>query len=276
VNDIKEHSSGVTKHSAIQISTDEAPVSAVKQNCFIAVESPVSIEVHDVGTFTVMSSPGDRRALAVGFLFSEGIIDGIRHIDLLDECHDSPDVLRVRLSKNAPGSSGKERNMLIVSSCGFCGAEDLEKRLTALPLVGDTMRIQGRMLRLIAATMRDGQPLFKECGGTHAAGIFLPAGEPIAIAEDIGRHNALDKAIGKCLISGRSPAGCLAMLSGRVSLEMVVKCARAGIELISAVSAPTSYAIHAAEQCRITLCAFVRDTRATVFTCSHRIEEIDK
>jgi FdhD protein len=275
MNDTKEHSAGVTRHSAIRISTDETQLSVHREECVIAVERPVSLEVDNIGTFTIMTSPGDRRALAVGFLFSEGVIDGMQHIDLLEECSDSPDVIRVRLSKNAPGTAGKERNMLIVSSCGFCGAEDLEQRLNALSKVGDNLRLGGRMLRLVAGTMREGQPLFKECGGTHAAGIFLPAGESLAIAEDIGRHNALDKAIGKCMLSDRSPEGCLVMLSGRVSLEMIVKCARAGIELISAVSAPTSFAIQAAEQCRITLCAFVRDTRATVFTHPYRIEDIE-
>jgi FdhD protein len=276
MHDMKPLSSAVTRRSAIQISTDDSPASARKQDCVVAVEGPVTIDVNSLGSYTIMSSPGDRRALAVGFLFSEGMIDGIQHVDLIEECQDTPDVLRIRLSEGAPGVAGKERNLLIVSSCGFCGAEELGKRLAALPRVGDTLRIRGRMLRAISEIMREEQPLFRECGGTHAAGIFSLSGEPIAIAEDIGRHNALDKAIGKCLLSGQSTSGLLATLSGRVSLEMVVKCARAGIEFISAVSAPTSYAIQAAQECRITLCAFVRETRATVFTWPHRIEEIDE
>ncbi len=272
MNDREKHSPALERRPAVQISTDRASPSLQPQECTIAVEEPITIDVGGGAAYTVMSSPTDRRALAVGFLFSEGLIDRMRHIDLLEECRDTPGVIRIRLSKDAPGGEDKKRNLLIVSSCGFCGAESLEKRLAALPGVGDTLRIKAGILRTLSDTMRGEQPLFRECGGTHATGIFLPTGEPISIAEDIGRHNALDKAIGKCLLSGRSPAGCLAMLSGRVSLEMVSKCTRAGIELIGAVSAPTSYAVRAADAWSITLCAFVRETRATVFTHPHRIE----
>jgi FdhD protein len=113
--------------------------------------------------------------------------------------------------------------------------------------------------------------MFEACGGTHAVGLFDAAGELVAHAEDTGRHNALDKAIGRCLRSGRSPAGLGAELSGRVSLEMVGKCVRAGIEMISAISAPTSLAIEVAERCGLTLCAFVRESRATVFTHPQRV-----
>jgi FdhD protein len=103
-------------------------------------------------------------------------------------------------------------------------------------------------------------------------GIFEADGDLVAHAEDAGRHNALDKAIGRCLRSGRSPRGCGAALSGRVSLEMVAKCVRADIELISAISAPTSLAITTAERCGVTLCTFVREDRATVFTHARRLE----
>jgi FdhD protein len=264
--------SAVTRVPALQISTGDGPGAVEKRECAVAVEAPVTIEVAEAGSFTIMCSPSEARALAVGFLFSEGMIDVLDHLDLLEECEDSPGVIRVKLSRNAPGVSGRERNLLVVSSCGLCGAEGLEKRLAAIPRVGDTLRISGRTLRGIAEAMRGGQPFFKESGGTHAAGIYSPGGEPVAVAEDIGRHNALDKAIGKCLLAGRSPAGLLAMLSGRVSLEMVSKSARAGLELVAAVSAPTSYAVSAAERCGITLCAFVRETRATVFTHPHRLD----
>jgi FdhD protein len=115
------------------------------------------------------------------------------------------------------------------------------------------------------------QALFDECGGTHAAGIYDAEGKILASAEDAGRHNALDKSIGKCLLQQTSTAGLAAALSGRVSLEMVSKGARAGIELISAISAPTTLAIEVADRCGITLCAFVRETRATVFTHPHRV-----
>jgi FdhD protein len=165
------------------------------------------------------------------------------------------------------------RNLLIVSSCGLCGVEGLDEKLRSLPRVGRSLRVESRVLAEVRKRLRDRQPLFEACGGTHAAGIFTANGELVATAEDAGRHNALDKAIGRCLLAGRSPAGCAAALSGRVSLEMVGKCARAGIELVSAISAPTSLAIEVAERCGITLCAFVREQRATVFTHPARITD---
>ena len=133
------------------------------------------------------------------------------------------------------------------------------------------MRIDCGVLKEAGEKLRERQALFEACGGTHAAGIFDADGELVAHAEDTGRHNALDKAIGRCIRSGCTPAGCGVVLSGRVSLEMVAKCVRAGIELISAISAPTSLAVELADRCGVTLCAFVRETRATVFTHSQRV-----
>jgi FdhD protein len=113
--------------------------------------------------------------------------------------------------------------------------------------------------------------LFTRTGGTHAAGIFTVTGELLAIGEDIGRHNAFDKAMGQCVLRGVPTAGRAAVLSGRVSVELVAKAARAGLELIAAVSAPSSLAIQVAERCQVTLCGFVREKRATVYTRPQRI-----
>jgi FdhD protein len=160
---------------------------------------------------------------------------------------------------------------MIVSSCGACGSENLKKRIDALPGVGDSLRIEAGLLRSVYDALHRSQSLFNVCGGTHAAAVFDTAGKIIACAEDIGRHNALDKAIGKCLLNDIQMAGRGAALTSRLSLEMVSRCARAGIELITAVSAPTSMAIDVARKCNITLCAFVRETRATIFTHPARV-----
>jgi FdhD protein len=119
--------------------------------------------------------------------------------------------------------------------------------------------------------MRSGQVLFDRTGATHAAAIFSHRGDLLAIAEDIGRHNALDKAIGKCLLGNIDTSGCAVCLSGRVSFELAAKSARAGIELIAAVSAPSSLAVRVAEACNITLCGFVRGEKATIYTHPRRI-----
>jgi len=145
------------------------------------------------------------------------------------------------------------------------------QRIAALPSVGDSLRVDAGLLHSVYAALRKRQSLFGACGGTHAAALFDEKGTIISSAEDTGRHNALDKAIGKCLLAGVETAGRGAALTSRLSLEMVSKCARAGIELITAVSAPTSMAIDVALTCGITLCAFVRETRATVFTHPARV-----
>jgi FdhD protein len=189
----------------------------------------------------------------------------------LKPCDDDPMTIRVRLEGAVPRIDDPGRNLLIVSSCGLCGAENLAAKLESLPVVGNTLRVRPEVLPAAHEAVRRAQPLFAASGGTHAAGVFDSGGEILASAEDAGRHNALDKAIGRCLMTDRSPAGCGVVLSGRVSLEMVGKCARAGIELISAISAPTSLAVEVAERRGITLCAFVRETRATVFSHPGRV-----
>jgi FdhD protein len=256
---------------ARRISTGGAARRPEEERIGVALETPVTIDIENGDTFTVLCTPGDNRAMALGFLYSEGIIDGLDDVGVLRECDDDPDTLRVRLTRG-PSSNGETgRNLLIVSSCGACGTEELRARIEALPRVGDTLRMEPGLLPAVYERMREKQSLFQACGGTHAAGIFDADGTILTCAEDTGRHNALDKAIGRCLLDGVPTAGCGAALSGRVSLEMIGKCVRAGIELITAISAPTSLAIEVAERCHITLCAFVRETRATVFTHPGRI-----
>ncbi len=188
------------------------------------------------------------------------------------DCEDDPLKIQVRLTGAKPGgTTGPSSGRLVASSCGLCGADDLASRLASLPQVGNTLEVAAPSLRRSAQALRRRQPLFTACGATHAAGLFDASGELLCVFEDVGRHNALDKVIGCCLLEGRSPAGYGVMLSGRVSLELVDKCARAGIEFIGAVSAPTSLAVEAADRCGITLCAFVRGTRATVFTHPERL-----
>ena len=257
---------------ARRVSTTEntdAPV--VEEDVGVVVEVPITIDVEGIENYTLLCTPSDTRALALGFLFTEGIVENTSEVQHLEPCEDAQNVVRVRLSGGVPKIGDPNRNLLIVSSCGACGTEDLATRIGALPKVGDTLRVSSALLRTARESLRSKQSLFELCGGTHAAGVYDQSGCIVSFAEDAGRHNALDKAIGKCLLES-TPTACLAAaLSGRVSLEMVSKCARAGIELISAISAPTTLAINVAERCGITLCAFVRETRATVFTHPHRV-----
>jgi FdhD protein len=271
MNETDRNEKPVTSVRADRISTSDADRKPVEEDVCVVREVPVKIDVEGVETYTVLCTPADRRAMAVGFLFSEGVIDGMSEVSVLKHCDDDPNTIRVRLTGGVPRIADPGRNLLIVSSCGACGTEGLESRIDALPDVGDSLRVESTVLRAVGDALRRRHSLFESCGGTHAAALFDASGTIVSIAEDTGRHNALDKAVGKCLLDGTQTAGLGVALSGRVSLEMVAKCARAGIELMTAVSAPTSLAIDVARRRNITLCAFVREARATVFTHPHRV-----
>jgi len=268
----------MTKSSSKQFTVTRVAVSGpydkwIEESTDVAVEAPLTIDVEGIDSYTILCSPGDRRAMAVGFMFSEGIIQGIGDIAMLADCTDFPEMMRVRLS-NPPQKNAdtQGRNLLVVSSCGMCGSMDMQERIAALPPVGDTLHINTELINRAMASLTDKQHVFKKTRGTHAILIFDNTGEAVSFAEDIGRHNALDKAIGKILLSGKTAKGYGAVLSGRVSFEMVSKCSMAGIEVILAVSAPTSLALDAALHCGITLCASVRNGSATIYTHPERIK----
>ena len=271
MDDTDLHSRALRQVQARRVSTGDAPHPPIEETVRVAREAQVVIDVAGAESYTLLATPSDELALAAGFLLSEGVIEGMEDVAHLKECDDQPGVIRARLHRSVPRIGDPGRNLLIASSCGACGSEELQERIDALPRVGDALRVEGARLRVASRMLREKQTLFDACGGTHAAGLFDANGRLAAMAEDTGRHHALDKAIGICLLSGRPTAGHFAVLSGRLSMEMVGKCARAGIELIAAVSAPTSLALDVAESCHITLCAFVRQTRATAFTHPHRV-----
>jgi FdhD protein len=254
-----------------RISTAADGKPPIEEEICVAREGAVVIDVENVGSYTVLCAPADRYELVAGFLFSEGIIDGMADVETMRQCDDDPGIIRVKLTESAAKPGEKQDNRIVLSSCGACGTDDFDTKIRALPKVGDTFKIENRHLPAVRDALREHQVLFESCGGTHAAGIFDDAGKILACAEDTGRHNALDKAIGKCLLLGIPTAGRGVALSGRVSLEMIGKCARAGLEVVTAISAPTSLAIDVAERCNITLCAFVRETRATVLTHPRRV-----
>jgi FdhD protein len=255
----------------LRISTENG--TATRDPCDVVVEQLLTVMVEGVGNFAVMCTPCDVEALAVGFVFSEGLISSID--DVVDRSY-RPDQQTIALRLEQPGPGGPTRNLIVTSSCGLCGSRNVDKLLAGDTTCADTLRVSPTVLRTVAEAMRRRQHIFSGTGGTHAAGIFNADGELLAVAEDIGRHNALDKAIGKCLLRNLPLAGCGAMLSGRVSLELVAKALRAGLEIMAAVSAPSSLAIDAAERCNITLCGFVRGERATVYTHPRRIVGLEQ
>jgi FdhD protein len=265
---------------------------AVEEECWVVEERALFLDIADVGLYTLMWTRGDGAgaagflpgdgvlgdapvpdalALCTGFLLTEGMIDALDDIASLAVCADSPDVVRVRLADPSRNRSNR-RGGFVASSCGVCGGvENGGDPYAALPRVADTLRIDVTRFGPMMLTMCERQHVFNTTGGTHAAALFSGQAELLCSAEDLGRHNALDKVIGQCLLRGQSMNGCGVLLSGRVSLEMIVKAARAGIELVAAVSAPSSLAIEVADRAGITLCGFVRQGRLTAFTHAHRL-----
>jgi FdhD protein len=276
MDEAEKNSDATRSVRADRLSTEDKAGSPSEEEIRVIEEAPLTIDVEGVENFTLLCTPTDGKALALGFLFSEGVIESMTDVKVLKECDDDSRTIRVRLTRKVPRIGDPGRNLLIVSSCGACGSENLKDQIAALPLAGDTLKIQPDVLRSVYQALRKRQSLFEACGATHAAAVFDPFGKIVSCAEDVGRHNALDKAIGKCILDGIRTAGLGAAVTSRLSLEMVSKCARAGIELVAAVSAPTTMAIDTADTCNITLCAFVRDTRATVFTHPGRLIDARK
>jgi FdhD protein len=261
-----ESSPAIRRVAPVRVSTEGGP--AVRERGEVVVEELVTVMVEDVGSFTLMCTPCDVEALAIGFAFSEGMISSID--DVVDYTY-RPEQQTIGMRIDDPQRATTARNLIVTSSCGLCGSRNIDKLMTGGVTSGDNLRVTPALLRKVVEDMHARQPLFRRTGGTHAAGVFNADAELIAVAEDIGRHNALDKSIGKCLMRGISVGGCGAALSGRISLELIAKAARAGLEILAAVSAPSSLAIQAAESCNITLCGFVRAERATVYTHPRRI-----
>jgi FdhD protein len=224
----------------------------------VVIERPITVAVYRVGEFTLMCTPVDLEALAVGFAYSEGMIDSLDDIIGIDRPKENPRVVA-------------RRNMIVASSCGLCGARTIERTLSDMPKLATTLYLSRDLLLQMTDKLWALQRVHPLTRGAHAAGIFTADGQIAAFAEDIGRHNALDKALGKCLLARHSTVGCGAVLSSRASFEMVAKAARAGIEIVVAAAAPSSLAIESASNWNLTLCASVRSGRANLYTHPQRI-----
>ncbi len=253
----------------LRVSTVGGP--PIRDQCDVVVEDVLTIKVEGVGDFAVMCTPANTVALAVGFLFAEDMITSTEDIVRLMQRTD-PHVIAIRVSDPEQVVGG--RNLIVTSSCGMCGSRNIFSLIEGLKHARDTLRISPKVLRVVAQQMRNQQDLFARTGGTHAAAIFSADGKIVAMGEDIGRHSALDKAVGKCLLEDRSLSQCGVMLSGRITLEMLAKATQAGLEIVAGVSAPTSLAIEVAQRRNITLCGFVRADRATIYTHPHRVQGI--
>jgi len=247
---------------------------------FVAREEPLEIRINHTPIAVVMRTPGHDEDLVRGFLLSERIIEALEQVAALRHCTtvDRPEaednVMLVRLRDDVEVDLvALRRNLFASSSCGVCGKASIAQAMAlpnraALPL---GLEIAAPTLAALPERLRAKQEVFGHTGGLHAAGLFTAAGELLAVFEDVGRHNAVDKAIGWAGRSGVALSGCALMVSGRVSFEITQKALAVGIPLIAAVSAPTSLAIELARAAGMTLVCFVRDQRMCVYAGERRI-----
>jgi FdhD protein len=239
----------------------------------LAREILVSVQIVRLANYMLLCTPLDLEAMAVGFAFSEGLLTGPSDIASVTTESTGFWSAMVRLElRNEQQREAVPRNLIVTSSCGLCGRQ-IEDGLMDRK-AGSDLRIAAPQLIRLGDCLAEHQPLFERTGGTHAAGLFDRNGHLLDVAEDCGRHNALDKVIGKLLLTGRNLEGCGVIISGRISYELVVKSARAGLEVIAGVSAPSALAADAATLRNMTLCGFVRADRVTVYTHPFRITDL--
>ena len=248
----------------------------------LAAEEPMEIRVNGRPLSVTMRTPGHDIELAHGFLLTEGVIADSDQLASARYC-DSPgpdgrntyNVLDIALAPGVdPPDTSVERNFYTTSSCGVCGkaALDSVRLRTDHPPEADPVRLTARTLAQLPDLLRNAQRVFDSTGGLHAAGLFTSDGDALAVREDVGRHNAVDKVLGWALLQRRIPlTGHVLMVSGRASFELVQKAAMAGLPVLSAVSAPSSLAADLAEEQGMTLIGFLRGESMNIYTRADRI-----
>ena len=250
-----------------------------------AGEEPLEIRLDGAPFVVIMRTPGADRELAAGFLLAERLIAGADDLGLIRHCTDpdgadAPNVLNVTLASTSAARVGHalaERRMVTANrACGVCGRKNIEDLLSGVQPLAARWVMRAEVIASLPDALRRAQPVFDATGGLHAAALFDRDGRLIASAEDVGRHNAVDKVIGAQVLMERLPLGdCLLFVSGRASYELVQKALVAGVPILASVSAPSSLAIDLAQQGEMTLLGFVRDRSFNVYTGIERVEIAD-
>ncbi|HEY1186162.1 MAG TPA: formate dehydrogenase accessory sulfurtransferase FdhD [Gemmata sp.] len=242
----------------------------------VAVEAPLELRIGGKPVTVLMRTPGHDEELVTGFLFGEGVIADADDIIALDRpatlnASDRGNVVDVRLMVSRRAFD-VDRPFYSNSSCGICGKKSLAAVEVRGPVADSPLNVSRGVLGGMPDRLRSAQLVFAETGGVHASGLFTPAGALVAVREDVGRHNALDKIIGWALNEGRVPlADHVLLVSGRVSYELVQKAIAAGIPVLAAVGAPSSLAVDLATTFGITLIGFLRAVSMNVYAHPHRV-----
>lgn len=262
-----------------------------KQTDMLAAEEPLEIrldygdaESRKVQNVSVtMRTPGNDAELAIGFLFTEGIIKSSNDVAEASHCfiacvENKDNVIQVNLKPGiTPNLHNSERNFYTTSSCGVCGKGSINaiRTVSERSAVVDNNSIDAQTLIKLPQILEGSQDVFADTGGLHASALFTTGGELLMVREDVGRHNALDKLIGAALNNKQLPLNKqVLLLSGRASFELVQKAVMADINIIAAVGAPSTLAVQLAQEFNITLVGFLRNQRFNIYTAAHRITDI--
>jgi FdhD protein len=247
----------------------------------LAVEEPLEIRVDGEALTVTMRTPGEDIDLAVGFLFTEGLLGGLDDVHEIRMCDKNVAAVTIKpghaLRPGADGP-GTARNFLTTSACGVCGKDSIEaiRVRSAFDVAADPVQVSPAVLATLPDRLRDAQRVFSRTGGLHAAGLFTSDGTLRVLREDVGRHNAVDKVAGWALRLGLLPlAGHVLLVSGRASFELAQKALMIGVPVLAAVSAPSSLAASLADEGGLTLVGFLRGATMNVYAGAYRVSAED-
>ena len=242
----------------------------------LAEEEPLEIRARGRAISITMRTPGHDAELAAGFLLTEQILHSPGDILRMEHCsrNESGNIINVLLAPQVAVDFDRlTRHVFASSSCGLCGKTSIDSVLANFPPIHADLQLDGDLFATLPGQMRQAQPTFDRTGGLHAAAVFDSEGRLVVLREDVGRHNAVDKAIGHCLLHGPFPLDRhILLVSGRSSFEIVQKALAARLPIVAAISAPSSLAVHFAEESGMTLIGFLRDRRMNVYTHPRRIQ----
>jgi FdhD protein len=250
---------------------------AARTSDLVVGEEPLEVRIGGERVAVTMRTPvpGQDAELALGFLLGEGIV-GFDQVGRISECRaDGGDagVADVLLRPGTAPAAGWQRRFFATSACGICGKESIEALRAAAPGVPEGPRVAGATLSALPEALRRRQRVFDRTGGLHAAALFGADGAVVAVREDVGRHNAVDKLVGRAAMDGTLPLhDRILMVSGRVSFEIVQKALMAGCPVVAAVSAPSSLAVRLARESNMTLVGFLRQESFNVYAGAERID----
>ena len=246
-----------------------------------ATEEPLEIRLHDQPFAVIMRTPGADRELAAGFLLSERVITSADALGTIAHCTDPgathrENIVNVTLVDGSTEVISRlladRRQVTTSSACGMCGRRTIESLAADVAAVRATWTVPAALIAALPGQLRARQAVFDDTGGLHAAGLFARDGALVEVAEDVGRHNAVDKIVGRMLMRDALPlSDHLLCVSGRTSFEIVQKAIIAGVPIVAAVSAPSSLAIELAQEFGVTLVGFIRGDRFNIYAHAERV-----